>query len=401
MVEWKNIGEIGSYFSGLTGKTKDDFQDGNAKFITYMNVFSNPSLDVNSTGVVKINEGEKQNKIQRGDVLFTGSSETPDEAGMSCVVTDDLEGDFYMNSFCFGLRLNTPDLYNLHFLKHVLRSDSIRKSIAKTASGVTRFNISKARFSNIQIPIPSLSEQNRIVGILDTFTASIENLKEQITQRRKQFNWYLDKLYYATKADLLDASNKGEVIIKSFDEIGTFTRGRRFVRTDIVPEGVPCIHYGDMYTHYGVRAEETPTHLTKEKAKKLRFATKGDVVIVAAGENDLDIGVGVAWLGEEDVVIHDACFIFKHNMNPKYLSYFMRSMNYHQQIRMGVVDGKICSISAKELGRTLIAVPSSEEQSRIVSILDTFEASIANLEAQLSQREKQYEYYRNKLLTFE
>ena len=117
MVEWKKIGEIGLYFSGLTGKTKDDFQDGNAKFITYMNVFSNPSLDVNSTGVVKINEGEKQNKIKKGDILFTGSSETPDEAGMSCVVTDDLEGDFYMNSFCFGLRLNTPDLYNLHFLK--------------------------------------------------------------------------------------------------------------------------------------------------------------------------------------------------------------------------------------------------------------------------------------------
>ena len=93
-------------------------------------------------------------------------------------------------------------------------------------------------------------------------------------------------------------------------------------------------------------------------------------------------------------------FIFKHNMNPKYLSYFMRSNNYHQQIRMGVVDGKICSISAKELGRTLIAIPSLEEQSRIVFILDTFEASIANLEAQLKQREKQYEYYRNKLLTF-
>ena len=156
-----------------------------------------------------------------------------------------------------------------------------------------------------------------------------------------------------------------------------------------------------MYTHYGVWAGETPTHLTKERAEQLRFATKGDVVIVAAGENDIDIGVGVAWLGEEDVVIHDACFIFKHNMNPKYLSYFMRSMNYHMQIRMGVVDGKICSISAKELGRTLIAVPSLEEQSRIISILDTFEASIANLEEQLKQREKQYEYYRNKLLTFE
>ena len=252
----------------------------------------------------------------------------------------------------------------------------------------------------LQIPIPSIAEQNRIVGILDTFTASIDNLKEQIALRQKQFNWYLDKLYYANKAELLEASNRGEVVLKTLDEIGTFTRGRRFVRTDIVPEGVPCIHYGDMYTYYGVWADKTPTHLTKELSAKLRFAQKGDVIIVGAGENDIDIGVGVAWLGEEDVVVHDACFIFKHNMNPKYLSYFMRSMNYHLQIRMGVVDGKICSISAKELGRTLIAVPSMEEQSRIVSILDTFEASIVNLEEQLKEREKQYEYYRNKLLTF-
>ena len=200
---------------------------------------------------------------------------------------------------------------------------------------------------------------------------------------------------------MLEASRNGETIVKSLDELGKFTRGRRFVRTDIVPEGIPCIHYGDMYTYYGVSAEETPTHLTKELSSKLRFAKNGDVVIVAAGENDLDIGVGVAWLGKEPVVVHDACFIFEHKMNPKYLSHFMRSRNYHQQIRMGVVDGKICSISAKELGRALIAVPPLSEQQRIVSILDTFEASIQNLEAQLKERQKQYEYYRNKLLTFE
>ena len=251
------------------------------------------------------------------------------------------------------------------------------------------------------IPIPSLSEQERIVGILDTFTSATDNLKEQIAQRRKQYEYYRDQLFYASKEDLLEASKRGETIVKSLDDLGTFTRGRRFVRTDIVSEGVPCIHYGDMYTYYGVSAEETPTHLTKELSSKLRFANYGDVVIVAAGENDLDIGVGVAWLGKEPVVVHDACFIYEHKMNPKYLSHFMRSRNYHQQIRMGVVDGKICSISAKELGRALIAVPPLSEQQRIVSILDTFEASIQNLEAQLKQREKQYEYNRNKLLTFE
>ncbi len=254
---------------------------------------------------------------------------------------------------------------------------------------------------NYLIPIPSIEEQARIVGILDTFTSAIDNLKEQIAQRRKQYDYYRDQLFYTSKADLLDASNKGEVIVKSLDDLGTFTRGRRFVRTDIVPEGVPCIHYGDIYTYYGISAEKTPTHLTKELSSKLRFAKTGNVVIVAAGENDLDIGVGVAWLGKEPVAVHDACFIYEHKMNPKYLSHFMRSRNYHQQIRTGVVDGKICSISAKELGRALIAVPPLSEQQHIVSILDTFEASIQNLEAQLEQRQKQYEYYRNKLLTFE
>ena len=194
MVEWKTIEELGSFFGGLTGKTKNDFVDGNANFITYMNVFSNPSLNTSKVGTVKINEGEKQNKIQKGDILFTGSSETPEETGMSCVVTDDLKEDFYMNSFCFGLRLYSSEQYNLHFLKHVLRSESVRKSITKTASGVTRFNISKARFSKIKIPIPSLSEQQRIVSILDTFTSSISNLKQQIEERRKQYEYERDLL---------------------------------------------------------------------------------------------------------------------------------------------------------------------------------------------------------------
>ena len=211
MVEWKKLGDLGPYFGGLTGKTKEDFVEGNAKFITYMNVFANSSLDISSTGVVKINEGEKQNKIQLGDILFTGSSETPEEAGMSCVVAEELDEDYYMNSFCFGIRLDNPKQYNLHYLKHVLRSNDVRKKISKSASGVTRFNISKERFGKIQIPIPSISEQNRIVGILDTFTASIDNLKEQIAHRRKQYEYYRDQL--------LDLEGKEGVEMKTLGEV--------------------------------------------------------------------------------------------------------------------------------------------------------------------------------------
>jgi type I restriction enzyme S subunit len=187
-------------------------------------------------------------------------------------------------------------------------------------------------------------------------------------------------------------------------DIGTFTRGKRFVRTDIVEDGVPCIHYGDMYTYYGLKADKAKTHLTPKKAQKMRFAKKNDVVIVGAGENKNDIGVGVAWLGEEDVAVHDACYIFSSDLYPQYVSHFLRTESYHKQIYPLVSEGKICSISAESIGRAIIPIPPLEEQQRIVSILDRFEALTADLQsglpAEIEARRKQYEYYREQLLTF-
>lgn len=393
MVEWKTIGELGTFYGGLTGKSKNDFTDGNAKFVSYMNVYSHPKLNDNITETVKVSANEKQNKIQCGDILFTGSSETPDECGMSSVVCKPLDEDVYLNSFCFGFRWNDTRLFIPEFMSHLFRSNLMRNQIYKTANGVTRFNVSKKQFAKITIPILPLSEQQRIVDTLDTFTASIRNIRKQITQRRKQYEYYIDQLF--------SFEGRKDVEWKTLADTGTFTRGKRFVRADNVEDGVPCIHYGDMYTKYGLVETETQTHLTEEKAKKLRFAHKGDVVIVAAGENDWDIGVGMAWMGEDAAAVHDACFIFEHKQNPMYIAYYMRTYQYHHQIQMGVVDGKICSISALELGKAIIPLPSLEEQSHIVSILNSFAVNILNLRRQLVLRMKQYKYYREKLLTFE
>ena len=398
MVEWKKLGEVAFYYRGVTYNKKQEvsLNSGGTKILRANNI----DLRTNTINLDDLKEISADVRIKEyqwllpNDILICAGSGSKEHIGKVAYISEKI-GYAYGG---FMGKLVTSEKLSSRYLFHVITSMLFKKYLEKALNSTTINNLNSEIIYNFIIPIPSLSEQNRIVGILDTFTASVENLKEQITQRRKQYNRYLDKLYYPSKLELLDASKRGEIDVKTLDELGTFTR---FVRTDIVPEGVPCIHYGDMYTYYGIWADKTPTHLTKEISEKLRFAQKGDVVVVAAGENDIDIGVGVAWLSDEDVVVHDACFIFKHNQNPKYLSYYLRSNNYHQQIRMGVVDGKICSISAKELGRTLIAVPSLEEQSRIVSILDTFEASIVNLEAQLKEREKQYEYYRNKLLTFE
>lgn len=191
---------------------------------------------------------------------------------------------------------------------------------------------------------------------------------------------------------------------KPLSEVGTFTRGRRFVRADIVNEGYPCIHYGDLYTYYGLSATETRTFISPELASKLRFAEKNDVIIVGAGENDEDIGIGLAWLGDSSPAVHDACYIFKHHENPKYISYFLRSHDYHQQIKKSVSSGKICSISADGIGKAIMPVPPVDIQNRIVDILDSFidytEKLKAELSAELEARQKQYEFYRDKLLSF-
>ena len=369
MVEWKKIEDLGPYFGGLTGKTKDDFVDGNAKFITYMNVFANPSLDLTTTGVVRINPGEKQNKIQKGDILFTGSSETPEEAGMSCVVTEDLDEDVYMNSFCFGIRLFQPEQYDLSYLKHLLRSNNVRTDISKSASGVTRFNISKARFGKILIPIPSLSEQTQIASNLDTFTASIANLKEQITLRCKQYEHYRDRL--------LDHEMK-EKVGKKLGDVCKIKRGVRVVKRDLEDSGdIPVFQ----------------NCLSPMGFYKCSNNTGHTFVIIGGAAGDIGYSEKPFWAADDCLCISGNPVLID-----KYVYIHLRKNQHY--IKSQVRKAGVPRLSRSVIENLSIPVPTLEEQSRIVSILDTFEASIANLEAQLKEREMQYEYYRNKLLTF-
>jgi type I restriction enzyme S subunit len=191
---------------------------------------------------------------------------------------------------------------------------------------------------------------------------------------------------------------------KTLGEVGEFIRGRRFVKDDITSQGVPCIHYGEMYTYYNIWAKQSKSFISKELATKLRAAKNGDVVFVAAGETIEDLGKATAWLGDEDVVIHDACFFYKSDLNPKYVAYYSRTKFFHDQIKKSISSGKISAINSKGLEKVLIPIPSPEEQARIVSILDKFDTlttSISEgLPKEIELRKKQYEYYRDMLLSF-
>jgi type I restriction enzyme S subunit len=188
--------------------------------------------------------------------------------------------------------------------------------------------------------------------------------------------------------------------------VGEFIRGKRFVKTDMLSDGVPCIHYGQMYTHYGIWANKAKSFVSSDlvEKKRLRKAEKGDVVFVAAGETIEDIGMATAWFGDEGIVIHDACFFYKSELNPKYVAYFTRTHSFQSQVRKSVSSGKISAINARGLSKVIIPIPPIEEQKRIVSILDKFDAltnSITEgLPREIVLRQKQYEYYREMLLNF-
>ena len=279
------------------------------------------------------------------------------------------------------------DGYLFHYMGPVF------KKIEKETPGGSVKHLSAKVINSILIPIPSIEEQTRIVGILDTFTASIDNLKEQIAQRRKQYEHYRDQF--------LDVEGKDEKDIHTWGEFSEMIKGNGVQKVDFVKDGVGCIHYGQIYTHYGSFTYSTNKFVTKEVFEKARKASKGDIIMTDTSENVEDICKSVAYLGEDDIAVSNHALIIKHEQNPKFLSFSTQTNSFFVQKRRFVVGVKVSGIKPENLAQIMIYLPSLEEQQRIVSILDTFEASIQNLEAQLKQREKQYDYYRNKLLTFE
>lgn len=282
---------------------------------------------------------------------------------------------------------------SLKFIYYFLLSKNEIVESFFRGSGVKHPNMTE--LLKLQIPIPPLPIQEEIVIILDTFTTLEAELEAELEARKKQYHFHRNALF----------SFEGqEVEWKTLEELGEFTRGKRFVKTDIQSEGTPCIHYGEMYTHYKISTKEAKSFLIPSLASKLRTAKYGDVIIVAAGETIEDIGQGVSWLGDKEVVIHDACFAFRHNMHPNYVSHFTQTDIFQSQIKRNISSGKISSINAAGLSKAKIPVPSIEEQIRIATILDMFHILLNDisigLPAEIKARRTQYKHYRDKLFTF-
>ncbi|WP_420752239.1 restriction endonuclease subunit S [Rhodococcus sp. O3] len=280
------------------------------------------------------------------------------------------------------------------FLYYLLSSDGFFVYNMQHAKGAKMPRGNKEAILNFRIPIPPLDVQREIVRVLNQFTELEAGLEAELEARRRQYIFYRDSLLLATDAPKV-----------AMGELGTFIRGRRFTKNDVVESGIPSIHYGEIYTDYGVSASCALREVRSDLASRLRFAQPRDVIFAGVGETVEDVGKAVAWLGDEPVAVHDDTFSFTSDMNPKYVAYAVQTGDFHSQKANYVARGKVKRLSALGLTKIKIPVPSAEEQERIVSILDKFDALLHDpsigLPAELTARRTQYEYYRDKLLSFE
>lgn len=393
-VEWKPLGEISEIYGGLTGKDKADFEDGNASYISYKNIFDNIEVNFSKLEKVKVATSENQHAVKYGDVLFTGSSETAVEAGMSSSVTADIEGDVYLNSFSFGLRFNDNIELLPEFSKYLFRSHFMRLEISKTASGVTRFNISKQRFKKILVPIPPIEIQKEIVRILDKFSTLTAELTAELQARKKQYNYYRDQLLN---------SEKNEVELKPLGEIGEVRMCKRILKEQTSDIGeIP-------FYKIGTFGKDPDAYISKELFDEYKarynYPRIGDVLISASGT----IGRSVIFDGI-DAYFQDSNIVWIENNEKQVLNKYL--FYCYQIAKWEIAEGgTIQRLYNDNLKKTKIPVPypndtkkSLEEQKRIVSILDKFDTlttSISEgLPKEIELRQKQYEYYRNMLLTF-
>ena len=184
-------------------------------------------------------------------------------------------------------------------------------------------------------------------------------------------------------------------------EVGEFIRGNGIQKRDFRDSGFGCIHYGQIYTYYGLFADHTKSFIDPNLAEKRKKAYKGDLVIATTSENEEDVCKACAWLGEEPIAISGDAYIFRHHQNPKYISYCFQSELFQSQKKKYITGTKVLRVNGDAMAKIHVPVPPLPVQEEIVRILDSFSSLEAELEAELEARRKQYAYYRNELLTFE
>ena len=370
MVEWKTIGEICTIIRGNRVTKSDLNEDGQYPVI--------------SGGVSPLGYIDKFNR-EPGTITIA-------QYGTAGYV-DLQRKKFWANDVCYSIYPSKVilNMYLYYFLKNKQRE------IYSLRTNAVPAHLPQKELLGVQIPIPSLTEQKRIVGVLDTFTSSIMNLKNQIAERRKQYEYYRDQLLDLEGKDGVEMNTLGNVCeVTDYVANGSFATLRENVSYKQEPDYAILVRTIDLSNNFNGDKIYIDERAYKFLSKSSLFG--GEIII-----NNIGAGVGQTFrcpylkekmsLGPNSILVRTP--------NNDFFYYWFNSIYGQNAILKVVTPGAMPEFNKTGFKTITVPIPSLEEQSRIVSILDTFEASIHNLETQLKEREKQYKYYRNKLLTFE
>jgi type I restriction enzyme S subunit len=389
-VEYRALGELGKIYGGLTGKSKPDFSDGNARFVSYINVFRNEYVDLNEDVYVTLRDGERQNRVAAGDILFTASSENAGDVGMSSVATTEPETPLYLNSFCFGFRLTEPGALLPGFSRHLFRSPGVRHQIVRTASGVTRFNVSKSRFLGVRIPVPPVEVQREIQATLDTFTELDAQLEAEMKGRRQLRLAIRDRFLSSGRTDGWPQIRLSEVATQHVEPV------KVEAETSYVNLGVRW---------YGGGAFAREAHQGREIKAKTLYRVKANQFIY----NRMFVTEGSFGLITPELahgVVSNEFPVFDldpERVLPEWLYIRFQDSNLVRRIANEAEGGTKSRRRWKEdrFADFQINLPPIDVQREIVRVLSACADVEANLNAERLKRRQQYEYYRNRLLTFE
>ena len=392
-VEYKPLGEIGCLLGGLTGKTKADFVDGTARYVSYKNVYSNIEVDVTADDFVKISESETQNALQIGDILFTGSSENREEAGLTSVVTSLPPEPLYLNSFCICFRPDVNFKVIPEFSKHLFRSHRLRKEIARASQGVTRFNISRRRLSSIKIPIPPLEIQREVATALDELTQQSKELGE-LLQKEQTLLFAQYSLHKKVAMHSLSTFP-----VRTINDVVIFINGKPHERLT-TPSGDTAL----MTAKFVSRAGIADRYIHSDDAKTPALA--GDVALVMS---DLPGGRALAraFLVPADnkyAANQRVCLLRTINPSETDPRFLFHIVNRNQQLLNYDNGFDQTHLKRPQIEGMKIPYPPPPIQRHFAKLLDRLDTSFEELNLQLSAeieaRRRQYEYYRDRLLTF-
>lgn len=365
-----SLSEVGNFYGGLSGKTKSDFGFGDSKFITYMNVFTNAIAKQDMCDLVMVGHNEKQNLVVDGDVLFTQSSETPEEVGMASVWTH--KQKVYLNSFSFGLRIKNKQNVDPVYLTYLLRSPVYRKSISIQAQGISRYNLSSSRLSTLKVKIPALEEQQKIAAFFTALDEKIAVAKLQLEQINK-LNLSIAKSLLSGEKRCFqsDGSRYPDWQKGKLGDAFNVKMCKRIFKEETSEEGdIP-------FYKIGTFCGEADSYISRETfeyySKKYSYPQKGDTLISCSGT----VGRCVEFDGEPSY-FQDSNIVWleakdrEYIYNKAYLGAVLENLTWNE-----LSSSTIKRIYSKDLLSKEWFIPCLEEQQRISELLQAMKIKIS------------------------